>query len=119
MLWFAMRPIATPISSMGILIDLATATNVLVATLNLILVLANGLMLSQILSIRWSTPQSPSGLTSKTGYVFTKRSRKEDEESVAPLPIRSASDQRIAERERTRREADTMEELVTPIVEKY
>ena len=93
----------------SIAIDLATATNVVVLALNLVLIGALFLITSQLQGI------SIQGL----GTPYSKHKAKHQESS--PLPVRSASDERMIEREDLRRAAERLEgeALVSKAVEDY
>lgn len=100
----------------GIAIDLATATNVMVVVVNLVLVALNIHILNQVLQLRVDGSSSPARRAVGTGSA---RSGTVETEKFGLLPVRSASDASLAERERLRKDADRLEDVAAPIVEGY
>ncbi len=98
----------------GISIDLATASNVLATVVNLILVAINLLILGQIQRISFAQDMPSLNL------LGSLRNR-EQSGSTEKLPVLSASDSKMAEREKLRNEADTLEtnEEISKITDAY
>lgn len=100
------------------MIDLATAFNVGVLLLNLVLVWMNIMILQSLLALPAWFYESDAPPSKMRDLVkgFTNKAK-----DTKPFPVHSASDQKIVEREELRREADRIEndEQITKAIDSY
>jgi hypothetical protein len=91
----------------AIAIDLATATNVLGVAVNLFVLALNLMVLARLQSLTF-----PLGPSDQPQLIPRLRTPKAEAGSTSQaLPISSASDHRMAEREKMKKEAEKLEEL--------
>ena len=91
----------------SILIDLATATNVLTTTLNIVLVAVNLAILNRLQN---GVSVYPPGTTSPNFFARLNRGLDDDTaKSSEKIPVRAASESKAVEREQLRRDAQEIE----------